>query len=233
MTWSTTCWRASARPSCACSRAWSSRASSCSRRENGLIELLRAEPADVASLVAGSGLPEARARRLLYLLAITKAAAPYDGERGTPRRADSTRPTRSPQAARGCGRRSRTPQRRPRTVAPANPQRPRHRQARCRPPTRGPGTQGAMHGQLDRLQSIPPPPAELPDEINQRWLRVVTKGRLIENQNYFEMLEVDKDTKSGDARAQVLPARQGMAPRSSAAPRCSRCASTCRSSSAT
>src|SRR6185295_14823216 len=50
--------------------------------ENGLVELLRAEPADVATLVAGSGLPEQRARRLVYLLAITKTAAPYDENPG-------------------------------------------------------------------------------------------------------------------------------------------------------
>ena len=39
------------------------------------------------------------------------------------------------------------------------------------------------------------------DELRQRWLRIVAKGRLIENQNYFEMLDLDKDTKSAEARA--------------------------------
>jgi tetratricopeptide (TPR) repeat protein len=31
-------------------------------------------------------------------------------------------------------------------------------------------------------------------------MRVITKGRLIENQNYFEMLEIDKEAKASDAR---------------------------------
>jgi tetratricopeptide (TPR) repeat protein len=60
---------------------------------------------------------------------------------------------------------------------------------------------GALHGRLDRLQNIPSPPDELSDELRQRWLRVVTKGRLIENQNYFEMLDIDREAKSSDARA--------------------------------
>jgi curved DNA-binding protein CbpA len=57
-----------------------------------------------------------------------------------------------------------------------------------------------MHQRLDRLNSIPPPPDELPEELKQRWLKVIAKGRLMENQNYFEMLEIDKDAKSADAR---------------------------------
>src|SRR5204862_4054897 len=59
---------------------------------------------------------------------------------------------------------------------------------------------GDLHGRLDRLQSIPPPPDELSEELRQRWLRVAAKGRLVENQNYFEMLDIDKDAKSTDAR---------------------------------
>lgn len=66
------------------------------------------------------------------------------------------------------------------------------------------GGDAPLHGSLDRLQSIPPPPESLDDEMRQRWLRVVTKGRLIENQNYFEMLDLEKDIKSSEARAKYF-----------------------------
>jgi tetratricopeptide (TPR) repeat protein len=158
--------------------------------ENGLIELLRAEPADVATLVAGSGLPEARARRLVYLLAITKSAAPYDeNPTGAPVRQHSG-PIEAPAE--------------PAAAAPAAEAPAAAAPLTSLSPPADAGAisgQGSMHGRLDRLQSIPPPPTELSDELKQRWLRVVAKGRLIENQNYFEMIEVDKDTKSGEARA--------------------------------
>jgi len=63
------------------------------------------------------------------------------------------------------------------------------------------GAPEALHQRIDRLNSIPPPPEELSEDLKERWLKVIAKGRLMENQNYFEMLEIDKDAKSGDARA--------------------------------
>ncbi|MDH5672262.1 MAG: DnaJ domain-containing protein [Myxococcales bacterium] len=60
--------------------------------------------------------------------------------------------------------------------------------------------EGGLHGDLARLANIPPPPDELSDELRERWLRVVTKGRLIENQNYFEMLDIPRNAKASDAR---------------------------------
>src|SRR5690242_15584529 len=48
--------------------------------ERSLVDVLRAEPADVDSLIAIGTMPEDRTRRLLYVLAITKAIAPH-GER--------------------------------------------------------------------------------------------------------------------------------------------------------
>jgi curved DNA-binding protein CbpA len=145
--------------------------------ERSLVELLRAEPADIPTLISGSGLPEARGRRLIYLLAITKAIGPYvesqaQGAHSEP--AEAAAPPEPPAAP-----------------APSAP-----------PPAAAPVSQGdePMHGRLDRLQSIPPPPEELSEELRQRWLRVVAKGRLVENQNYFEMLEVDKEAKATEAR---------------------------------
>src|SRR5262252_5161990 len=45
--------------------------------ERTLIELLMAEPASIDALCSDSGLPRARARRVIYLLLITKSVAPY------------------------------------------------------------------------------------------------------------------------------------------------------------
>jgi tetratricopeptide (TPR) repeat protein len=152
--------------------------------ERGLVDLLLADPAPVAALVEGSGLPEARARRIVYLLAITKAIAPYDEneQRERPRSVEPTgddavpAETTSEVAAAGT------------TATSANAD---------KNTSLG---DGGMHSHLDRLHSIPTPPDDLAEELRQRWLRVIAKGRLIENQNYFEMLDLDKDAKATDAR---------------------------------
>jgi curved DNA-binding protein CbpA len=168
-------------------------------QERGVVELLQAEPAPWGELVAGSGLPTARARRLVYLLTITKAAVPY---------ADDKNPAQTVQA-----RAPDPPEARPAAAAPPPPPAANGKSApppaAATPGTPPPlddantGTSGAgpsLHSRLDRLQSIPPPPDGMAPELSQRWLKVVAKGRLVENQNYFEMLELDKEAKSGDAR---------------------------------
>ncbi|HMI92409.1 MAG TPA: DnaJ domain-containing protein [Polyangiales bacterium] len=182
--------------------------------ERALVDVLRAEPADVASLIAIGTLPEDRTRRLLYVLAITKAVAPHGAPAadritvtGDEARAKPAAPPPPPPAA----------------VAPLPPPPPPAAVAQPAAPTRSsiappPGASskppgesappppmslppgGNPYGQLDRLNNIPSPPDGLSEELRQRWLRIMTKGRLIENQNYFEMLELDKDTKSTDAR---------------------------------
>jgi tetratricopeptide (TPR) repeat protein len=159
--------------------------------ENGLIELLRAEPADVETLVVASGLPEPRARRLVYLLAITKSVAPYT--EGAPQQ---VRP-QEPEPAEATAPAENAP---PRASAQPSPPSAPPPPVQAAPASASGGT-ASMHGRLDSLQSIPPPPEALPEEMRQRWLRVVAKGRLIENQNYFEMLDLEKDTKSAEARS--------------------------------
>jgi len=152
-------------------------------QERVIVQLVQAEPADVASLVHASGLPEALGRGVLYALAINKAIAPHvAGE--APKRPSQPEPEASAPVA---------------VAAPAA-------KAASIPPPSTPsggmdsGPPGAMHQRLDRLNSIPPPPEEISDELKQRWHKVIAKGRLMENQNYFEMLEIDKDAKSADAR---------------------------------
>lgn len=163
--------------------------------ERALVELLQAEPASVAQLVQGCGLPEPRARRLVYLLAITKALAPFDP---------------AVQAQAGSRPRERA---QPEPIVPDDDtidqsMRPVDVAAAAvsaAPKSSGAGAGsgelGSMHSRLERLHSIPPPPESVADELRQRWLRVVAKGRLMENQNYYEMLDLDKDAKPSDARA--------------------------------
>lgn len=158
-------------------------------QERVIVELVQAEPSDVASLVHASGLPEHLGRGILYALAINKAIAPHVA--GEPAKRPST------------------PE--PEATAPAAPATPAPAAApkgASMPPIdsgsmgsgMGSSPPGALHQRIDRLNSIPPPPEELSDDLKQRWLKVIAKGRLIENQNYFEMLEIDKDAKSADAR---------------------------------
>jgi len=149
-------------------------------QERVIVDLVRAEPADVRSLVHASGLPEALARGVLYALAINKAIAPHVPSEASLRPPRSSDPSAEHEP--------------PPVKAPSAPPPPMGGEAQ------GSAPPGAMHARLDRLNSIPPPPDTLGDDLKQRWLKVIAKGRLMENQNYFEMLEIDKDTKSTDAR---------------------------------
>lgn len=63
-------------------------------KEMGFVELIRAEPAPVAELVRAWG-DERAARRLLYLLAITRCVEPFEGRRKAPSRELVERLTRS------------------------------------------------------------------------------------------------------------------------------------------
>jgi curved DNA-binding protein CbpA len=153
-------------------------------QERVIVQLVQAEPSDVASLVHASGLPEAIGRGVLYALAINKAIAPHVAGEAQKRPSQPEPEASAPVAA---------------------PAAPAAKAASIPPPSTTSagmesGPPGAMHQRLDRLNSIPPPPDHISDELKQRWHKVIAKGRLMENQNYFEMLEIDKDAKSADAR---------------------------------
>jgi curved DNA-binding protein CbpA len=59
-------------------------------------------------------------------------------------------------------------------------------------PGPGAGTSKSPVARLERLADLPPPPENLSPELLERWTKIVARARLIENQNYFEMLGLDK-----------------------------------------
>jgi tetratricopeptide (TPR) repeat protein len=175
--------------------------------ERALIDALQAQPADIETLASLGILPVERVRALLYVLALTKAIVAFEApapERSNATvdfdaRAAASTPPKAPAAAKPAAPPAPPPAARP-AAAPAKPS--------VAPPVMSdppaamsmPPMEGNPHGRLDRLNLIPSPPDHLAEELRQRWLKVMTKGRLIENQNYFEMLDLDKDAKSADAR---------------------------------
>ena len=140
--------------------------------ERAAIDLLLADPISVEDL-ARSGLMSAEGcKRLVYMLLITKSVAPYD-----------------PAAVSGAtGVLSAQPQ--PYTQAPAisSPQ-VIEQEA---PAGRGGLQSKSPAARLERLADLPAPPSELSPELHERWTKIVARARLIENQNYFEMLGLDK-----------------------------------------
>ena len=150
--------------------------------ERTLVELLMAEPAGVDALCADSSLPRVRARRVLYLLLITKSVAPYDGAQ--PAAAAAARNSAPPPSA-----------------APSFPP-----EAPSNSMPAGAGTSKSPAARLDRLADIPQVPEGLGPELTERWQKVLTRSRLIENQNYFEMLGLDKKATSADAKAEFFKA---------------------------
>ena len=173
--------------------------------ERNLIDGLQGEPADLSTLIGLRFLPEERTRGLLYVLVITKAIAAFEAA-VVPERSGATvdfdaRAAAPPKPAAAPPPPPPPPPPAVRPVPAATPSVAPVAVSAAPPAVSMPPSDGNPHGRLDRLHYIPSPPDHLSEELRQRWLRVMTKGRLIENQNYFEMLELDKDAKSADARS--------------------------------
>lgn len=200
-----------------------------------LIELLRASPANVDLLVRGSGLPNRLGRRLVYLLAITKAIAPYDAS-SAPRASSTTgvrslaanlrntppssrmptpplgtraptpplgtrapTPSRMPSPPRGVAlppRRSFSPQPFPAAGGEPDPSLPLPPLMMPDVPTNGDST--IRIGSSTSI--VPPPPATLADALTTRWNEITARSKLIDNENYFEMLGVTRKVKSDEAK---------------------------------
>lgn len=181
--------------------------------ERALVELLQAEPCELEILVLVSGLSEAIVRRVVYLLAITKAVAPYDAAQSQSLRPAPARAESGPLTAEGVSgpRRSQHPERAEtgspaEGEAPAEPrERPSPRPPRAsHPPRASVPPASILRERIDTLDEIPPAPDDLSADLLARWQRVVTKARLIENQNYFEILGLDKEAPGNEIKTRFF-----------------------------
>jgi hypothetical protein len=162
--------------------------------ERALINYLRASPGPVSEQIESSGDRRA-ARRLVYLLTITKALEPVTvsgppaGSFGDlPALDDRTRPPSDPRF--------------PAPVPGSNPRFPAAGHSSSNPPRAAREIEISDHGSNPprerprKFSLIPTPPEprpDLPDEQRQVWDELSRKARVIEQQNYFEMLGVTKD----------------------------------------
>ena len=137
--------------------------------EEILVELLRAEPATVAKLTQTMPLDRQRVRRLIYLLALTKAV-----EKWKP-----ARRVEAPMAKDLMGRPSYTSRRSIPVFEPALPKTPVSRRPVEPEPEQEPDPTG--------------PPAHLSDAHRERWHQIDRYFESIQAQNYFEMLGVKKN----------------------------------------
>jgi curved DNA-binding protein CbpA len=165
--------------------------------ERALVDLLLAEPSTLEQLIAGSSLPAARCRRLVYLLLISKSVAPYGQgpmHSQAPGPAAPNQEAPPPLAA--------EPGAEPVVGASHYPS-----HASVNPP-RTPSEIGlpskSPAARLDRLADLPPLPEGLSPELGERWQRIVARARLIENQNYFEMLGLDKQAQTADIKTEFF-----------------------------
>jgi len=146
--------------------------------ERAAIDLLLAEPIGLEELERSGLLSPQAARRLVYLLLITKSVAPYDG----PVASNVQEPS----------------------AAPAEPDTPEMQADQPAAPPAGAGTSKSPAARLERLADLPSPPAGLSSELLDRWTKIVARARLIENQNYFEMLGLDKKAAGPEIKAEFF-----------------------------
>ena len=146
--------------------------------ERAAIDLLLAEPIGLEELERSGLLSPEACKRLVYLLLITKSVAPYDGP------------------AAGSGNESATAQADPAAIDSTEGQ-------PASPPA-GAGVSKSPAARLERLADLPSPPAGLSPELLERWTKIVARARLIENQNYFEMLGLDKKASGPEIKAEFF-----------------------------
>jgi tetratricopeptide (TPR) repeat protein len=166
--------------------------------ERGLVEWVLAEPNTVDNLVAGSQLPPVRCKRLLYLLLISKSLAPYEEHLAADGGGPSTGVMSGAAAAV-------TPPKAPSErglVAPVT-----NATTPAVTPSKSPSQPGVSKSpvaRLERLNDLPQQPEGLSAELGERWQKIVARARLIENQNYFEMLGLDKKAETPEVKAEFF-----------------------------
>lgn len=175
--------------------------------ERPLIDLLLASPANVDTLARGSGLPNRLGRRLVYLLAITKAVALYDGStaqaskattgvRNIPanlRKTPPGTPLSQPSGIQFSSAAGTMPSQSTATRRPSDPAQP------LVLPSVPAGADNSIRvGSATSI--VPPPPTTLPAALSARWLEITARSKLIDNENYFDMLGVTRKSKADDVK---------------------------------
>jgi curved DNA-binding protein CbpA len=140
--------------------------------ERAFVDLLRAEPMSVARLVELSPLPPRMAERIVYLLALTKSVAPWDGAAAAAGASASSVPPPRPIA-----RRASTPA----FAAQASAARPKVASAPPAARRRG------------EPEPVPPAPAGLSAAHRASWDEVAQRAGQIDSETYFDMLGVERD----------------------------------------
>ncbi len=187
-------------------------------KERSFIELIRAEPASVSELVRTSG-NERLARRMLYLLTITRSIEPFtpseEGRETTgkfgavsipPGRVSDPGRSSRPGGRSGPpprvasdppGRRSVTPRKPVSSSPPGRSLRPSPSE---RPRRFSSGPTSSRPGRRNAPEPPPDPPDALPDHLHDRWIEVAQRAVAIDTQNYFDMLGVGKTATPTDVR---------------------------------
>lgn len=160
------------------------------RKEMAFIEVIRADPAPAAQLIARSG-DERMARRLIYLLAISGHLETFERPPDAANEADAT--SEEPLPPSQTFRRpsfSNIEMPSPASGAPsAAPQTPSPTPAPEAPPAPAPpqASEPVLPGAPD---PAPRPPPGLAEDLKERWEKVADLHDAFDNQNYFEILEV-------------------------------------------
>lgn len=154
-------------------------------KEMGFIDVVRSGPSTIRELISISELTAQHSRRLLYLLILTKSLEPYTGRKShgpaaTTEGSASNRPSGplSPRTTRPPERHVSTPAQ---VIAAAS----------GRPVRISKRPSGSNMVQA-RRDSLPPVPSALGPELAIQWCEINDRAAEIENQNYFEMLGVDR-----------------------------------------
>ena len=171
-------------------------------REQVVLDVLRSGPAPIADLIASGGMEPRAARKVLYLLAITKAIEPFDPMRQSAQM-QAARAARDGQDGSTLPRPANaTPLPRPATATPRP--RPANATPLPRPAATAPGAPpAAQRGPRAAVQVVeapPPAPSELTPEQRALWDDLCERARKLDEQNFFEMLGVTSDMPGEKAR---------------------------------
>ncbi len=160
--------------------------------ERAFVDLLRAEPMSIARLVEISPLPPRMAERVVYLLAITKSIAPWEAAEpaGSPREEKPAAAVAAAKVAAPAAAAKAAP-----TVTPV-PEPAGAKPAAASSPA---STSGRFEKRERTASAAPPsgaarpPPPGLSSEHRALWEEIVERARLLDEENYFQMLGVPRD----------------------------------------